>query len=121
MDVTASVYKQGDTNPIKKQQTNNLRMAPNSNFDYAIKWDNQKFKPGKYKMVIDAKSKGQTWHLRRNFTINSKEADKLNSTAINLEQESTPVWLYVGIGIVCALLVGVVAYYTGRRRNQKGD
>ncbi|EUJ50968.1 DUF916 and DUF3324 domain-containing protein [Listeria rocourtiae] len=65
LSIIASIYKQGETSPIKRQSTKNLRIAPNSNFDYAIKWDNQKFKPGKYKVVIEATGQTKNWELQK--------------------------------------------------------
>ncbi|MBC6316635.1 DUF916 and DUF3324 domain-containing protein [Listeria grandensis] len=114
--ITASVYKQGETSPIKQQSTKNLRMAPNSNFDYAIKWDNQKFKPGKYKVVIEAKGKEKNWKLQKNFTITAKEAKIFNDKAINLKQTGIPIWLYIVGTSLVVLLVGFIAYRIGKRR-----
>lgn len=105
----ASVTKKGSDKLIQKKQTSGYKMAPNSNFNYAIDWNNQPFVAGDYllKMEASSESTGQNWAWTKEFTITSKEAKELNEKAVDLDRDNT--WMYLWIGLfLLLLLVGVL-------------
>ena len=77
------------------KQKENLRMAPNSNFDYAISWENKAFDPGTYRVEIKATDGDQKWEWKKNFTIEGKTADKLNDSAVEAKKTIRYITLLV--------------------------
>lgn len=49
-------------------------MAPNSNFDYAISWENKAFDPGMYRVEVKATDGDQKWEWTKKFTIEGKDS-----------------------------------------------
>lgn len=62
-------------------------MAPNSNFDFPISWDNQSLEPGTYTLDMTAKSGENQWTFEEDFTISAKESKTLNTDAVELEKK----------------------------------
>uniref|UniRef100_UPI002549CC9F WxL protein host-binding domain-containing protein n=1 Tax=Lactococcus garvieae TaxID=1363 RepID=UPI002549CC9F len=83
----------------------NLRMAPNSNFDYAIGMHNQAFKPGEYTFKGVAHSGKREWKFEKDFEIKGEESHKYNKEAVSLEKDHTAVYLMLGGLLVLLLLV----------------
>ncbi|MFQ6322510.1 WxL protein host-binding domain-containing protein [Lactococcus garvieae] len=67
-----------------------LRMAPNSNFDYAVSLGKKPFKPGKYTFKGVAQSGDKKWNFEKDFEI------KGNKESVSVEKDNT--WLYFLIG-----------------------
>ncbi|WP_285023819.1 DUF916 and DUF3324 domain-containing protein, partial [Lactococcus garvieae] len=61
LKIEGNVYRKGEKHPVYSETRENLRMAPNSNFDYAIGMHNQAFKPGEYTFKGVAHSGKREW------------------------------------------------------------
>ena len=92
-------------------------MAPNSNFDYAISWDNKALEPGTYRLEMKATDGDQKWEWIKKFTIEGKEAQKLNDTAVEAKKDYTLYYIIGGILLFVALLV--LVFLLGRRSKKK--
>lgn len=95
-------------------------MAPNSNFDYSVDWENQALKPEKYQLQLVAKTVDGRWGWTKDFTISSDEAKTAKNTALGLEKDYT--WLYIVGGILLLLLLITATYLLVnelRRKNKK--
>ncbi|EDO1145911.1 DUF3324 domain-containing protein [Listeria innocua] len=117
--VDAKIYKQGSEKVLHEAKRTDLSMAPNSNFNYSVNWENQELKPGKYKLHLVAKNKDDKWEWTKDFTISSDEAKKANDKALGLEKDYT--WLYITGGILLLLILITVTYLIGRRTAKKKD
>ncbi|EAD5716526.1 TPA: DUF916 and DUF3324 domain-containing protein [Listeria innocua] len=117
--VDAKIYKQGSEKVLHEAKRTDLSMAPNSNFNYSVDWENQELKPGKYKLHLVAKNKDDKWEWTKDFTISSDEAKKANDKALGLEKDYT--WLYITGGIILLLILITVTYLIGRRTAKKKD
>ncbi|HHQ0975828.1 TPA: DUF916 and DUF3324 domain-containing protein [Listeria innocua] len=117
--VDAKIYKQGSEKVLHESKRTDLSMAPNSNFNYSVDWENQELKPGKYKLHLVAKNKDDKWEWTKDFTISSDEAKKANDKALGLEKDYT--WLYITGGILLLLILITVTYLIGRRTAKKKD
>lgn len=87
-------------------------MAPNSNFDYGIDWNNQPLRAGNYTVkalienhAIDGEPSelNQKWEFEETFSITKKEAKKINNQAVDLDEPAVSWWLYVVIGLLESL------------------
>ncbi|WP_270997629.1 DUF916 and DUF3324 domain-containing protein [Listeria seeligeri] len=117
LSVDAKIYKKGNKEVLRESKRTDLSMAPNSNFDYNVDWENQALKPGKYQLHLVAKTADDTWEWTKDFTISSDDAKKANDTALGLEKDYT--WLYIAGGILLLLLIITTTYFIGRRAAKK--
>lgn len=113
MEIKAYVTKKGGKKVLFETNKEHLRMAPNSNFNYGISWDNKPFKPGKYTLHMQLKASDKTWKWKKDFEIERKEAKKFNDRAVELEKDYTMYYIIGGAILVLILLV--VVYLLGRR------
>lgn len=112
LSVDAKVYRENGDNILHETKKENLRMAPNSNFDYAISWDNKALEPGMYRLEMKATDGDQKWEWTKKFTIEGKEAQKLNDTAVEAKKDYTLYYIIGGIVLLIALLL--LVFWLGR-------
>ncbi|MGX7014977.1 DUF916 and DUF3324 domain-containing protein [Vagococcus silagei] len=123
MKVDAQVTKKGSKEVIKKEVKEDLEMAPNSNFDFPIMWNNQRLEPGKYTLNLVATSGDKKWPFTKDFEIKKEESDKLNKQAVDLEEPAgLPLWVYILIGvIVLLLLIIIILLIVKSKKNKKSS
>lgn len=119
LEIDAKVFKEKGNDPLFTSENEDVRMAPNSNFDYAIKWDNQEFKAGKYRLELTAKNEDNEWEWEEFFTIEDDEAKDLNKEAVDIEKDYT-MWYIIGGIILLLILLGIV-YWLGTRKKATKD
>ncbi|MGY3778103.1 DUF916 and DUF3324 domain-containing protein [Isobaculum melis] len=117
--IEAKVYQGKEETPLYEQVTDELRMAPNSNFDYTIDMNEAFFEPGDYRVEIVAISNGKTWQLEKEFNIQAKDAKAYNDqTAYQDKRPKIDLMPYfIGGGIILVLFVGG-AFWLGKRSNK---
>lgn len=114
LSVNAKVTKQGNSKVLYRQKRTNMQMAPNSVFNYGLQLNGQSLKAGRYVMNITAKSKKQTWHFKKTFTITREKAAKLNAKDVSIKKDYT--WIYVSVGVLIILLLIAIAFWLSRRK-----
>lgn len=114
LEVEAKVFKEKGKNALFASQNDDIGMAPNSNFDYAINWDNKEFKPGTYRLELTAINEEEKWEWEKFFTIEDDEAKELNKEAVELEKDYI-MWYIIGGIILLLILLGFV-YWLGTRK-----
>ncbi|WP_207696210.1 hypothetical protein DOK67_0002059 [Enterococcus sp. DIV0212c] len=105
LKVVAKVSKKGSTEILHETTKEAMDMAPNSNFDFPINWDNQELVAGKYTMNLVASNKDDEWTFKKDFEITAKESKKLNDEAVELVK--APNYWMIG-GIIAAIVVSLV-------------
>lgn len=106
LDINASVTKQNSETILHETNKKGLSMAPNSNFDYPINWDNEQLNPGKYTVHIKAKMGDKDWNFDKNFEIKSEASNKLNKEAVEVVKPQ-PNWiLIITLSIGGIILIG---------------
>lgn len=119
LKVNAKIYKEGNQTVLYEQEREELRMAPNSNFNYAIDIVDTELKPGTYEAVVVANDGYQDWKMKKTFVIESAKAKKLNKSSVdNLPKEMDSRW-YILLGGVVVIGVGVIAFWLGRSGRKK--
>ncbi|MGJ8730861.1 DUF916 and DUF3324 domain-containing protein [Listeria aquatica] len=120
MTIEAKIYKKGGSDVLYESTQKNLRMAPNSNFNFGVGLDNKPFKPGKYEFKGVAKIGDKKWILNKEFTIQDKEAKDFNNKAVQLEKDHT--WIYILVGaVVIVLLLAIISYLIYRLKHKSKD
>ncbi|WP_207695130.1 hypothetical protein DOK67_0002534 [Enterococcus sp. DIV0212c] len=121
MEIKSRVTKKGSTTALFEQNKQGVRMAPNSNFDFAVNWENKEFKPGKYTLNMTVSDGKDKWEWSKDFEISQKEAKELNDKAIELKVDNTKWYIIGGIaGVVLLLLVTfVLGQYVNKKKQKK--
>ena len=119
LSIKGQIYRQGQKEVLYQATRKNLRMAPNSNFDYGISLNNKAFKPGKYTFKGVAKSKDKTWRFEKDFEIKGETASKYNKKAVSLEKDNT--WIYILIGVIIFVLLLIVILVLMRKLKKARD
>ena len=103
----ASVFKKGDTKVLHESYKENMSMAPNSNMDFVIDWENQELEKGEYVLKMQAQTADKEWKWVEEFTIEQKE-EVLNKQAVELEKNLTN-WYIVALGVL-TIIIGILIY-----------
>ncbi|WP_242141904.1 MULTISPECIES: DUF916 and DUF3324 domain-containing protein [unclassified Bacillus cereus group] len=117
LTVDAKVYTEKGKNVLHETKKEDLRMAPNSNFDYAISWDNKALEPGTYRLEMKATDGDQKWEWTKKFTIEGDKAKELNKTAVEAQKDYT--MYYIIGGILLFILLLILVFWLGRRSQHK--
>ncbi len=109
LEVTAKITEEGKEKVLREMTKTGMSMAPNSNFDFPITWDNEPLEPGEYHLYLSATDGDQIWEFEKAFEITDETASNLNTEAIDLKKGNT--LLYVGIAlliIVCGVFLWIL-------------
>ncbi|CAD5898849.1 conserved exported hypothetical protein [Carnobacterium maltaromaticum] len=120
LSVDAKVMKKGESTVLHETKKEELSMAPNSNFNFPVSWDNQSLDAGKYVMQVVAKAGDDEWEFEKEFEITAKESKSMNEEAVELEKSETN-WLVIILSVVGGLLVLIiiVGYFIYRHNKKK--
>lgn len=102
---------------------NDMQIAPNSAYPFAIDWQNKKLEAGKYDLhlkVSDAKK--NVWTFDRPFTISKEQAKDVNEATIGAsDNDRLPLWVFIVIGILLAIIVLGIIWLILAKRKKKDD
>jgi hypothetical protein len=119
LDVDARITKEGQNKVLHQMKKENLSMAPNSNFDFPISWDNQRLEPGKYHLTLIATDGNQTWKFDKMFEVKGEVAKELNKTAVEVEKDYT--LLFIGLAIVILALILIIIILLRKKKRGETD
>ena len=122
LNVKATVYKKSGKKKMYAHESNNLRMAPNSKFNYGINLEDQALKNGTYLMAVKGDADGVPFNFEKEFTIDKKEAKQLNENAVFVKgQAHIPMWMIL-IGILISIvLLGLLIYIFKLKVGEKNE
>lgn len=118
LKIVGQISKTKHSKVLYQTKNTGLGMAPNSNFNYSIDWQNKAMKSGKYHLHLVATAQKHHWVFDRDFTITQHEADRVNKHA-NVEHNWT--WLWIILGILLLILLLIAVYLIGRRTGHKKE
>lgn len=102
---------------LYKSTRDHVQFAPNAVMDYQVPLNGDKFKPGRYRLVMTVTAGKHTWHFNKWFTITSHEAEKYNRKDLTLKPDHTVLYLSVCLGLI--VIIGVLGWIIVRLRHQK--
>ena len=114
LKISGTVYKKGNSEIYKFTEKENIKMAPNSNFDFMIDWQNHKFEASNYRVHVVAQNEEYFWEWDENFTITPEQANDTNKDAVDLIN-SIPNWVYIVLAILVLILVAFLSFIVGCR------
>lgn len=120
LKLDGKIYPEKGSEVLYQAQTENLRMAPNSNFDYSIPLGNKRFQSGSYRLEMTAVADGKEYKWVEKFKITSDEAKRFNETAVELEKPNNLIYYIIIGGTILAILI-VIVVIQGRRLSKKNQ
>lgn len=120
LNVDAKIYKKNSKEVLYESDKQNLRMAPNSNFDYSVDWQNKELKPGKYTALVKAESGDNEWEWKKDFEIDGATASSLNKKAVELEKDYS-IYYIIGILLLFLVLIGIIIYLVVRNKKKEEE
>ncbi|MGX7418177.1 DUF916 and DUF3324 domain-containing protein [Carnobacterium gallinarum] len=122
LTVDAKVYQKGNNQVLHEAKQEGMKMAPNSNFNFGVNWENQEFKAGTYRVKVTAKAEDydKTWSWDEEFTIERKTADKLNKQAVELEKPDYTIY-YIIAGVTLIVFLLIILYLIKRHLDKKKE
>lgn len=108
MAVEATVQRAGENEVLYEANEEMMQMAPNSNFDFPISLEVDRFQSGEYVLNLKAISGEEEWAWEQKFTIEADEARELNRADVTID--SSLNWWMIGSIVLVILLFGVIFY-----------
>ncbi|MFR0814145.1 MAG: DUF916 and DUF3324 domain-containing protein [Enterococcus casseliflavus] len=106
--VEATVKRAGENEVLYEASKEMMQMAPNSNFNFPISLEGDRFRSGNYVLELTAVSGDNEWSWTRDFTIDADDARKLNREDVMIN--NSPNWWMIGSIVLVILLFGVILY-----------
>ncbi|NMP59693.1 DUF916 and DUF3324 domain-containing protein [Enterococcus mundtii] len=116
LEVEATVQKVGEEEILYQASQEQMQMAPNSNFNFPIFLEGDRFRSGEYLLKMTARSGEDEWQWERKFTIEVDEARALNQQDVTIDTSIN--WWMIGAISLLLLLVVVLLYLIIKRKNQ---
>ena len=120
LKVEGKIYTEKGKDVLFETTKENMRMVPNSNFNYAINWQDKEFQPGKYRLEMKADSGENHWKWTKYFTIDAKEAKEYNKKAVNLKKDPTKLYIWIGI-LLFILIILILLFLLWRSRKKEKE
>ncbi len=102
--IDAKVTKEGESKVIHETNKQGMSMAPNSNFDFPISWDNEPLEAGDYTLHLKINTGEKEWSFDKNFSIGKEDTKKLNDEAVNIDKKEIN-WNIVALTISILLII----------------
>ncbi|BAO08563.1 MULTISPECIES: DUF916 and DUF3324 domain-containing protein [Enterococcus] len=116
LEVEATVQRVDEEEILYQASQEQMQMAPNSNFNFPISLDGDRFRSGEYLLQMTARSGKEEWEWERKFTIEADEARALNQKDVTIDTSIN--WWMIGAISLLLLLVVVLLYLIIKRKNQ---
>ncbi|NMP59941.1 DUF916 and DUF3324 domain-containing protein, partial [Enterococcus mundtii] len=106
--VEATVQRAGEDEVLYTANEEKMQMAPNSNFNFPISLEGDRFQAGDYVLKLKATSGEEEWSWERGFTIEADEARSFNREDVMIDTSIN--WWMIGTMILILLLLALVIY-----------
>lgn len=107
LEVEATVQKEGENDILYRAKQEQMQMAPNSNFNFPISLEGDRFRSGDYMLKMTARSGEEEWQWERKFTIEADKARALNQQDVTIDT-SINWWLVAAVILILFLLLILV-------------
>lgn len=118
----AKVTNNADDKVVREvSYDNDMQIAPNSTYGFAIDWDNERLEEGNYRLDLEVSdAKDNVWRFSEDFTITAKDAKEINKLTID-NTNKLPLWVWIVIIIFIILLISqflIILFIKKRKKEQ---
>lgn len=117
--VKGEISKKGSKEILKKEEKENVSIAPYSVYPLQFDWEKEDLKPGKYLFKGSVEATGKTWKFEKEFEIADEKAKEINKESVF--KIHIPNWLTYGIYGLIFVSVGGTIYIFVRRKKGEVD
>ncbi|MFL0441408.1 DUF916 and DUF3324 domain-containing protein [Enterococcus pernyi] len=117
LEVEATVQRVGEEDILYQASQEQMQMAPNSNFNFPISLEGDRFRSGEYLLKMTARSGEEEWQWERKFTIDADEARALNRADVTIDSGIN--WWMIGSIILLVSLFGIILYLFIHKRKKE--
>jgi len=115
LSVEASVRREGSDTILYRASEEMMQMAPNSNFNFPISLNGERFRSGTYVLNMTARSGEHEWSWEETFDVTADEARRLNQSDVSVKD--TNWWLIAAI-VLIVIIISVLAYTTYKNKKK---
>lgn len=119
LSVDTKITKKGESNVLYSSKKEEMQMAPNTSFAYPVSLNGEELKAGDYTLSMTAKSMGETWTFKKDFTIKADVAKAFNEKDVTVKKEYT--WIYILVGILLILLALLLIWFIIRKKKKEKE
>ncbi|MHC5216530.1 DUF916 and DUF3324 domain-containing protein [Enterococcus sp. LJL128] len=124
MTTEVQIMKAGSEEVVYDTKKADMRMAPNSMFDFPVSLNGEAMVAGDYNAHILVTTKaGGRWEWDQKFTITDEEAEKFNSQDVGQIQERGINWLLIvliaGGVFLLLLIIFLIVRIVNKKKEQK--
>ncbi|WP_429966800.1 DUF916 and DUF3324 domain-containing protein [Enterococcus sp. AZ058] len=114
--VEATVKRVGENVVLYEAKKEMMQMAPNSNFNFPISLEGDRFRSGDYVLELTATSGENEWVWTREFTIEADEARKLNREDVMIDSNIN--WWLVATLVLFSVLLLITGWLLKKKRKE---
>ncbi|EGP4754762.1 DUF916 and DUF3324 domain-containing protein [Enterococcus faecium] len=115
--VTGKILEKDSKDLVKKEEKQNVNIAPYSVFPFQIDWQKENLKPGKYIFKGIVETKDNKWEFEKEFEIIAEKAKEINNESVFKVQ--IPEWLtYTALSASVVTIGGTVWLVIRKRRKE---
>ncbi|EYT94345.1 DUF916 and DUF3324 domain-containing protein [Enterococcus mundtii] len=118
--VEATVQKVGEEEILYQASQEQMQMAPNSNFNFPISLEGDRFRNGEYLLKMTARSGEEEWQWERKFTIDADEARALNQQDVTIDT-GINWWMIVAILLLLFLVSYILFIFYKKKKMRKNN
>lgn len=115
LSVEASVRREGSDTILYRASEVMMQMAPNSNFNFPISLNGERFRSGTFVLNMTARSGEHEWSWEETFDVTADEARRLNQSDVSVND--TNWWLIAAI-VLIVIIISVLAYMTYKNKKR---
>lgn len=108
LDMSVKIMKVGENKPVQRMQSQNMIVAPTTNFNYRFHLNQQIVTEGKYILVVNATSGTTHWRFRQPFSISKQQVAQVKK-GTNEKKPSYLKWITI-IVIMVITFIGMIIY-----------
>lgn len=106
LKVQVKVFKGKDVKLLLEEKKSNMRMVPNSNFDFPIIFNKRKLDKGHYRIEVIATAENRVYTWTKYLIIKSDQIKRVNFISVDQKNSSS-----IRLIIVCVLIVVLAIFF----------
>lgn len=110
LEVVSKIYQKGSSKIMYEAEGYDMRMAPNSNFNFGVSLEDQPLEAGLYTILMTGIADDIPFEFEKDFEITESDARRLNKNAVHIEESNRDNALYYLIGIIILLILSIYIY-----------
>lgn len=115
LSVEASIRREGSDTILYRASEEMMQMAPNSNFNFPISLNGERFRSGTYVLNMTARSGEHEWTWEETFDVTADEARRLNQSDVSVKDTN---WWLISAIVLIVIIISVLAYTTYKNKKK---